>query len=390
MNQGKTIFSQIISYIPQYEFARCVEKYNGNYKSTRFNCWDQLLTMSFAQLTYRESLRDIEACLQSQPEKLYHMGIRGNPTRTNISKANQRRDWRIYAEYAQILISKARELYKEEDKFTEEIDGTVYALDSSTIDLCLSIFPWAKFRKTKAGIKLHTLLDLRGNIPTFIEITNALSHDVKILDILITEPGAYYIMDRAYVDFERLYRINENLGYFIVRAKKNFNFQRIYSNHVDKSTGLKCDQTIKLTGVNTKNYYHVKLRRVKYYDKKTKKTLTFLTNNFQIKPLMVAELYKNRWQVELFFKWIKQHLRIKTFYGTTPNAVKTQIWIAISVYLLIAIIKKSLNLDLKLYTILQILSLTVFEKVHILQLLTESKNKSIDNGSDKQLFLFDL
>lgn len=272
----------------------------------------------------------------------------------------------------------------------EEIDGAIYALDSTTIDLCLSIFRWAKFRKTKAGIKMHTLLDLKGSIPTFIEITNALSHDVNILDILITEPGAYYIMDRAYVDFKRLYKINKNLGYFIIRAKKNFSFQRIYSSKVDKSTGLRCDQIIKLTGTTTKYDYPEKLRRVKYYDQKTEKVFAFLTNNFEIESLTVAELYKNRWQVKLFFKWIKQHLRIQSFYGTTTNAVKTQIWIAISIYVLISIIKKSLNTNLKLYTILQILSVSLFEKVPILQLLTDSDYKSSDYNDPNQLFLFDL
>jgi hypothetical protein len=390
MNTGKTIFTQVMSYIPKYEFDKCVKKYKGNYRVTKFSCWDQLLTMSFAQLTYRETLRDIEACLRAQPQKLYHMGIKGNPSRTNISKANKKRDWRIYAEYAQILIARAKDLHKDEPNIIEEIHGAIYALDSTTIDLCLSIFDWAKFRKTKAGIKLHTLLELKGSLPTFIEITNALSHDVNILDILITEPGAYYIMDRAYVDFERLYKIEKNLSYFIVRAKKNFSFQRIYSKKVDKSEGLRCDQIIKLTGNTTRYDYPGKLRRVKYYDKETNKLFVFLTNNFEIEPLTVAQLYKNRWQVELFFKWIKQHLRIKSFYGTTPNAVKTQIWIAIGVYVLISIIRKSLTINLKLYTILQILSVSLFEKVSILELLTDPKYNLTGHYSDNQLFLFDL
>jgi len=395
MNLGKTVFSQIIDYVPKYSFDKCVEKYKGNYKSTRFSCWDQYLTMSFAQLTYRESLRDIEACLKAQPQKLYHMGIKGNPTRTNIAKANKRRDWRIYAEFTQVLISRAKQLYQDEPNIIDEIESTIYALDSTTIDLCLSLFPWANFRMHKGGIKLHTLLDLRGSIPTFINITDALLHDVNILDTLFIEPGSFYIMDRAYIDFERLYSIKENLGYFVVRAKRNLKFKRLYSNKIDNSActfgnRILCDQIIKLTGLNTANYYPDKLRRVKYYDKENDKRFVFLTNNFEITALTVAELYKNRWKIELFFKWIKKHLKIKSFYGTSPNAVKSQIWIAVSVYIIIAIIKKSLKIELKLYTILQILSVSLFEKVHILQLLTTNNYKNMTTLTSNQLNLFDL
>jgi len=346
--------------------------------------------MAFAQLSYRESLRDIEACLTAQPNKLYHMGIKGTVARTNLSRANEKRDWRIYAEFAQILIDTARKLYENDPNFTLQLNNTVYALDSTTIDLCLSVFPWAKFRKNKGAVKLHTLLDLRGSIPTFIEITKGLLSDVNILDILITEPGSFYIMDRGYLHFERLYRIKKELGYFIIRAKKNMKFRRLYSRKVDKSTGLRCDQTIVLNGYYTAKHYPDKLRRVKYYDDNTKKTLVFLTNNFDIPALAVADLYRNRWKIELFFKWIKQHLRIKSFYGTTENAVKTQIWIAISVYVLVAIIKKQLKIELSLYTILQIFSVSLFEKVSILQLLTGANPQNAPEGSRNQLLLFNF
>jgi hypothetical protein len=346
--------------------------------------------MCFAQLSYRESLRDIEACLNAQPNKLYHMGIKGNVTISNLSRANENRDWRIYAEFAQLLISKARVIYNDDQDFTIELDNIIYALDSTTIDLCLSLFPWAEFRKNKGAIKLHTLLDLRGSIPTFIEITNGLVHDVNILDTLIPEPGSYYIMDRGYLDFARLFKLKQNFAFFIVRAKKNLKFRRLYSKKIDKTSGLRCDQIIKLTGYKSSKYYPDKLRRVKYYDSETNKYLTFLTNNFEISALIVANLYHSRWKIELFFKWIKQHLRIKAFFGTSPNAVKTQIWIAISIYVLVAIIKKTLKIEKNLYTILQILSVSLFEKVPIYQLLTNSESQNSDIDNCNQLYLFNF
>ena len=390
MNTGKSIFSQIIDFIPRYEFNKIVAKYNGNYKVRRFSCWDQFLCMSFAQLTYRESLRDIQLCLNAQPQKLYHMGIKGHVTRTNLSNANAKRDWRIYAEFAQVLISKARKLYEDDQDFLLELDNTLYALDSTTIDLCLSLFPWAKFRKNKGAIKLHTLLDIRGSIPTFIEITDGLVHDVNILDVLIIEPGSFYIMDRGYIDFKRLHRINVNFGYFVVRAKKNLNFKRLYSKKIDKSSGLRCDQIIKFCGNDAKKYYPDKLRRVKYYDYENYNHIVLLANNFDIPAQIIVELYRNRWKIELFFKWIKQHLKIKSFYGTSFNAVKTQIWIAISVYVTIAILKKSLKIDLSLYTILQIFSISIFEKVPILQLFTDNDYNRVDDCSCNQLDLFNF
>ncbi len=390
MNSGKTIFSQVMEFISKYEFDKLVSKYKGNYKSRTFTCWDQILCMSFAQLTYRESLRDIEACLNAQPNKLYHMGIKGTVAKTNLARANERRDWRIYADFAQVLISKARTLYEDDPDFTLDLKNTVYALDSTTIDLCLSLFPWAKFRKRKAAIKLHTLLDLRGSIPSFIEITTGLIHDVNILDVLIPEPGSHYIMDRGYLDFERLYRLHRAKAFFIIRAKKNFKFKRLYSRKVVKTTGLRCDQTVKLTVYKPSISYPEKLRRVKYYDSENDRYLVFLTNNFDIQASLVAELYRNRWQVELFFKWIKQHLRIKAFFGTSPNAVKTQVWIAISVYVLVAIIKKTLKIELSLYTILQIFSVSLFEKVPIYQLLTETRPQYLEGQSPNQLKIWDL
>lgn len=388
MNTGQTIFSQIMDYLSLYEFRRCVKRYRGNRKVITFSCLDQFLCMAFAQVTYRESLRDIETCLRSRQSKLYHMGIRGKVSRTTLADANENRDWRIYADFAQVLIHQARKLYSDED-FGIELTETVYALDSTTIDLCLSLFPWAKFRKTKGAIKLHTLLDLRGNIPVFIEITHGRFHDVNILDELIPEPGSFYLMDRGYLDFARLYTFHSSRAIFITRARSRFKFRRLYSHPVDKSTGLKCDQTIVLTGFYPAKHYPEKIRRVRYYDKETQNDFVFLTNNFTIQAFTIAELYKCRWKVELFFKWIKQHLRIKAFYGTSENAVKTQIWIAISVYVLIAIVKKRLNLAISLYTFLQILSVTTFEKVDILQLVTESHYKTYEGGFSNQLELFD-
>jgi hypothetical protein len=389
MNQGQSIFSQIMTFFPMYEFKKCIQRYNGEYKVQNFSCWNQFLCMAFAQLTYRESLRDIESCLNSIQSKLYHMGFRGNISRSTLAYSNETRDWRIYADFAQVLIHKARGLYRNDD-FGIDLDNTVYALDSSTIDLCLSLFPWAQFRKQKGAIKLHTLLDLRGNLPSYIQITTGKVHDVNILDEIIPEPGSYYIMDRGYVDFARLYTLTQYSAFFITRAKSNLKFNRIYSGPVDKSCGLQCDQTILLTGYFASKDYPDKLRRTRYYDTETKKHLTFLSNSFFIPALTIAQLYKCRWQVELFFKWIKQHLRIKSFYGTSMNAVKTQIWISISVYVLVAIIKKELGLDFSLYTILQILSITLLEQVPIKQVFTNSNYNFLETDSDKQLYFIDL
>ncbi len=387
MNSGKTIFSQIIDFLPQKQFRKCVDRYNGNHRVRSFTCYDHFLCMAFAQLTYRESLRDIECCLRSVHEKLYHIGIRGKVSRSTLSDANENRDWRIYQDFAQVLIQEARSLYINDD-FGLELDETVYALDASTIDLCLSSFPWAKFRKTKSAVKLHTLLDLRGNIPTFISITDGKVHDVNILDELIPEPGAIYLMDRGYLDFKRLYNWNQNLAFFVTRAKKNTGLRRIYSNPIDKTTGLRCDQIVMLTGYLSKKAYPEKLRRIKFYDSETENTLVFLTNNFVLPALTIADLYRCRWQVELFFKWIKQHLRIKKFFGTSENAVKTQIWIAVSVYVLVAIVKKRLKLDITLYTILQTFSITLFEKKMIIQALKPAEYKKEFTAQYKQLNLF--
>jgi transposase len=389
MNIGRTVFAQIMDFLPKKDFQKCVLKYRGNYKVQSFSCMDQYLCMAFAQLTYRESLRDIEACLRAVSPKLYHMGIRGKVSRSTLADANKIRDWRIYADFAQVLIHTARVLYAN-DEFGVELDQTVYALDSSTISLFFSLFPWARFRKRKSAIKLHALLDLRGNIPSFIRITEGKVNDVNILDELIPEPGAFYVMDRGYLDFARLYVLVQCLAFFIARAKSNFAFSRLYSHLVDKATGLKCDQTIVLTGRKTAKHYPEKLRRIKYFDKETQKNLTFLTNNFTLPPLTITKLYKCRWQIELFFKWIKQHLRIKKFFGTSENVVKTQIWIAISVYVLVAIIKKQLHLDQNLYTILQILSVTLFERIPILQILTELDYIKPKEHHFKQLLLHDI
>jgi hypothetical protein len=388
MNQGKTIFSQILEFLSKHKFRQCVDRYNGNYRIRSFTCFDQFLCMAFAQLTYRESLRDIECCLRAMREKLYHMGIRGKISRSTLAYANENRDWRIYCDFAQILIHEARQLCANED-FGLELDETVYALDSSTIDLCLSVFPWARFRKTKSAIKLHTLLDLRGNIPSFVAITDGKVHDVNILDVLIPEPGAIYVMDKAYIDFERLYTLHQCSGFFVTCSKVNTALKRLYSKPVDKSTGIRCDQIVVLTGFYAKKDYPEKLRRVKFIDPDNGKRLVFLTNQFLFPAETIAALYKCRWQVELFFKWIKQHLRIKAFYGTSENAVKTQIWIAISVYVLVAIIKKRLKTDLSLYTILQIFSITLFEKMPILQAFTEDVYKNKITSGHIHLNLFD-
>ena len=388
MNTGKTVFAQVVSQLPIHYLRQCISRYHGNHKVKHFSCYDQYLCMVFAQLTFRESLRDIEACLRAQKSKLYHMGIRGGISRNTLANANKVRDWRIYADFAQVLINTARDLYSSEG-FGVDLDETVYALDSSTIDLSLSTFPWAHFRSTKAAVKLHTLLDLRGSIPTFLHISDGKLHDVNILDELIPEPGSFYIMDRGYLDFARLYRIDQWSAFFVIRAKSNFKFSRIHSHQIDKSTGLRCDQTVKLAGFYSSQYYPGKLRRIKYFDTATEKHLVFLTNNFSLPAHVIAELYRCRWQVELFFKWIKQHLRIKSFFGTSENAVKSQIWIAVSVYVTVAIIKKQLGIDASLYKMLQILSVTVFEKISLIQLFDENENKSSSDVLSKQLKLFD-
>jgi len=388
MDTGKPVFAQIMDFLPTYEFHQCVRRYHGHYKMKSFSCWDQFLCMAFAQLTYRESLRDIEACLRSAQRKLYHMGIRGKVSRNTLAHANQVRDWRIYADFAQILIGRARRLYAN-DSFGVELNQTAYALDSTLIDLCLSFFPWAKFRKHKGAIKLHTLLDLRGSIPSLVIITHGKIHDVTILDQLIFEPGAFYIVDRGYLDFARLYGIHQSSAFFVTRAKSNFSFKRLYSRPVDKSTGVQCDQIIILEGFYARKDYPEKLRRIRYFDVTQNKRLVFLTNNFTLPALTIAQLFQCRWQIELFFKWIKQHLRIKAFYGTTENAVKTQIWIAITVYVLVAIVKKHLKLDQSLYTILQILSISLFEKTPILEALADVKTHESKDATPNQLNLFD-
>ena len=388
MYNGQTVFSQIMGFLPIKKFRRCVDRYNGNYHVRSFTCFDQFLCMAFAQLTYRESLRDIECCLRAMRGKLYHMGIRGKVSRSTIAHANENRDWRIYCDFAQFLIHQARQLYSDDD-FGLQLQETVYALDASIIDLCLSVFPWARFRKTKGGIKLHTLLDLRGNIPSFIKVTEAGVHEVNILDELIPEAGAIYIMDRGYLDFERLYALHQEASFFVVRAKTNTRLRRLYSSSVDKTSGLKCDQIVVPTGFYTNKNYPEKLRRVVFVDTEKELKLNLLTNQMTLPAITIADLYRCRWQVELFFKWIKQHLRIKAFYGTSENAVKTQIWIAISVYVLVAIIKKRMKLDLSLYTILQIFSITLFEKMPILQALTDTDYKNKITNGPIQLNLFE-
>ena len=389
MYTGQLVFSQLMDFLPMHRFRQCVNRYNGNRHVKSFSCLDQFLCMAFAQLSYRESLRDIESCMRAMQKKLYHLGIRSKISKSTLADANENRDWRIYADFAQVLISIARKLYADDD-FGIELDETVYALDASTIDLCLSLFPWARFRKSKAAVKLHTLLDLRGSIPSFISITDGKVHDVNILDELVPEPGSIYIMDRGYLDFERLFLLHQCLAFFIIRSKRNTKFRRIYSHEINKETGLRCDQTIILTGVKSKKYYPDKIRRVKYFDKEKDRSFSFLSNNFVVPALIIAELYRCRWKVELFFKWIKQHLRIKAFYGTSENAVKTQIWIAVSVYVLVAIVKKRMKMDdLSLYTILQILSVTLFVKEQLLQVFEHSRYNVLTTTQSKQLKLFD-
>ena len=389
MNGDRTIFSQIMDYLPLNDFRKCVKRYSGNYRVRTFSCLDQFLCMAFAQLTYRESLRDIEACLRSMQNKLYHMGIRGRVSRNTLAHANERRDWHIYADFAQVLIRQAKALYADEE-FGVELEQSVYALDTTTIDLCLSLFPWARFQRRKAAIKLHTAMDLRGSIPTYIKITDAKIYDLCILDELIPEAGSFYIMDRGYLDFARLYTLHLFQAYFVIRARSNLQFRRIYSHPVDQATGLRSDQTIALTGINSSRFYPERLRRVRSFDASNHAYLTFLTNNFILPAEIIAELYRCRWQIKLFFRWIKQHLRIKSFFGTSENAVKTQIWIAVSVYLLVAIIKKRLNLGMSLYTFLQVLSVTAFEKTPILQVLREFSDTEYPDDSSKQLNLFNL
>jgi len=390
MNKGKTVFSQIIEFMPLQEFRKCVKRYQGNYKIKSFSCLDQYLCMAFAQLTYRESLRDIESCLRSMKRKLYHMGIRGKVSRNTLAHANETRDWRIYADFAQVLISIARPLYADDD-FGIDLNNTVYALDATIIDLCLSSFCWAKRinnRKKHGAIKLQTLLDLRGSIPTFVQFDTPGGVDANVLDNLIAEPGSFYIMDRGYMDTSRLYHLHKSLSYFIVRSKINIFCKRLYSHFVEKSSGMKHDQTVVFSGLNTSRNYPEKLRRIRFVNEDN--DIVLLTNNFLLPALTITELYKCRWQIELFFKWIKQHLRIKAFYGRSFNAVKTQIWIAISVYVLLAVVKKKLKLDLNLYTILQILSVTIFEKEPLYQALTNTKYTDTIHDQYNELLLLDL
>jgi hypothetical protein len=387
MYSGKLVFAQLMEYLPLHTFRRCVQRYPSNYPTKTFSHLDQFLCLAFAQLTYRESLRDIETCLRAHQTKLYHLGIRGNIAKSTLADANEQRDCRIYADFAMSLIQTARSLYAS-DSFAVELEQTVYALDTTTIDLCLSVFPWARFRQAKAAVKMHTLLDLRGNIPTFIHISDGKMHEVNVLDILIPEAGSFYIMDRGFTDFSRWLKLHQAQAFFVIRGKSNLQFRRIYSRPVDKSTGLRCDQTIALTSIKASHDYPQHLRRITFYDAEHDKHLVFLTNNFDLPALTIAQLYRCRWQVELFFKWIKQHLRIKKFYGTTENAVKTQIWIAISIYVLVAIVKKRLKTEASLYTILQILSLTLFEKTPLDQLVTNMETQMSEPKNDNQLNLF--
>ncbi len=387
MHQGRIVFSQLLDFLPRKSFRTCVKRYNGNYRIRSLTCYEQFLCMAFAQLTYRVSLRDTVLCLQAMHKKLHHVGIQSRVAKSTLADANEKRDWRIYCDFAQVLIGQARRLYADDD-FGLQLQETVYALDASTIDLCRSLFPWARFRSTKSGIKVHTLLDLRGNIPSFVSITDAKLHDVNILDELLPEPGAIYVMDRAYLDFERLFRMHRGLAFFILRAKANTQLRRLYSTPVDKSTGVICDQTVRPVVAKSASAFPEKLRRIKFYDRETEKRLILLTNHFELDAKTIADLYKCRWQVELFFKWIKQHLRIKSFFGISETAVKTQIWIAISVYVLVAIMKKRLKLEQSLYTILQILSITLFEKIQISWAFAEGSYQNKITSQHIQLNLF--
>jgi len=387
MYVGKLVFAQLMDFLPLHTFRRCVARYPSNYPTKTFSHLDQYLCMAFAQLTFRESLRDIEVCLRAHESKLYHLGIRGHVARSNLADANEKRDWQIYRDFANALIVEARRLYAG-DAFAVDLENTVYALDTTTIDLSLKVFPWAHFRTTKAAVKMHTQIDLRGNIPSFIHVSDGKMHEVNVLDLIIPEPGSFTIMDRGFLDFARLYRLTQAGAFFVIRPKSNTLFKRVYSRTVDKTTGLRCDQTVRLTGVKSPDDYPQYLRYVVFYDEKTDKRLGFFTNNFELPALVIAQLYKCRWQVELFFKWIKQHLRIKAFFGTNESAVKTQIWIAISVYVLVAIAKKRLGVEASLYTILQILSLTLFEKIPLDQLLNDTALENFDGENPTQLTLF--
>jgi hypothetical protein len=390
MNTGKTVFTQLMNFVSKTYFDKLVKTYKGNYRIRTFSCWDQFLSMVFAQLSYRESLRDIEVCLRSNSEKLYHMGIKGNISRTNLARANENRNWMIFEKFAHSLIHQALTLYGKDELIFKELDNTLYALDSTTIDLCLTLFPWARFRKQKSAIKINTLLDIRTSLPIFINITSGSVHEVNSLDLIPIKPTSVYVMDKGFIDFERLYSLNLQKAFFITRSKINLVYRRIYSSNISEYENIICDQIIKLTGPLTSKLYPEKLRRVKFFDKENNKRLTFITNNLTIDPTTIAALYKERWKIELFFKWIKQHLRIKSFYGTSENAIKVQIWIAISTYVLIAIIKKKLQLNENLYTILQILSVNVFNKLLLKELFTKSNNLNPISRSDKQLFLFNF
>ena len=389
MNLGRSVLSQLLDFLPTYQFQICVDRYQGNRYIKDFSCWDQFLCLLFAQLTYRRSLRDIEACLRAQQSKLYHMGFRGQVSRNTLAHANEVRDWRIYRDFAQELIPLARALYRDES-FGVDLSETVYAFDSTTIDLCLSLFPWGKFRRHKSAVKLHTLLDVRGSIPTSVYVTGGQVHDVNLLDELLLEPGAFYLLDRGYVDFARLHLFTHACAVFVTRAKKNLQFSLRTSHPVDRSSGVRCDQIIRLTGIRTAQRYPHTLRRIVYFDAEKESRLTFLTNNFSLLPLVIAQLYRVRWQVELFFRWIKQHLRIKAFYGTSENAVKTQVWVALTAYVLVAIAKKQLGLEMSLYQILEILSVTIFEKTPISEGFCNFNDPSADVDAGIQLSLFDL
>jgi hypothetical protein len=389
MLTDRFVFSQLMDFLPKDQFDRCVERYHGNRRIRHFSCLDQFLCMAFAQLTYRESLRDIETCLRAIPKKLYHAGFRGSIARNTLAKANERRDWRIYADLAQVLIAQARRLYAA-DGFGVDLEQTAYALDSTTIDLCLALFPWAQFRRRKGAVKLHTLLDLRGKIPCFVRITHGKTHDVTALDAVVIEAGAFYVMDRGYLDFGRLHRFTVGLAFFVIRGKKNLDYSRRSYRRVDKTTGLRSDQTIVMNGPKTSKAYPEPLRRISYCDPGTQKRFVFLTNNFQLPALTIAKIYKSRWQIELFFRWIKQHLRIKSFYGTSSNAVRTQVWIAVGVYVLVAIVRKELNLERSMAEILQILSISLFEKTPVIEALSLPKPGFGETTSHNQLPLFDF
>lgn len=390
MNKGKYVFSQVMDFVPYYQFNKCVENYKGNYRLRSLTCWEQFLAMSFGQLSYRESLRDVVICVNSQRQKFYHLGFRSEISLPTLARINKKRDWRIYRDFAQILIEQAKELYLDDKKFNLDLDGSCYAIDSSTIELCFNIFKWARLIKVRAAIKLHLMLDLNGNIPSFFHISSGKVSDLNFLDMLELETGAYYIMDRGYIDFERLFKINHSGSFFVTRAKKNFAFKRIYSNRIDKSTNVRCDQIIRLTNCQVKKKYPDKLRIVKYFDKETEKYFIFLTNDFKLDSKTIADIYKYRWQIELFFKWIKQHLKIKSFWGYSENAVKTQICIAICTYLIVAIIKKQLKLEKNLYEILQILSVSLFDKSPLTKLISEIDLQFFEEHSEKQRSLWDF